>query len=78
MTKRAKIIALAALTALALARPAFSFGIGHLSAGFGAMGAQGVGGPVAPATKGSILLVDGSSHLLQVDGVSKICIAGGC
>lgn len=31
----------------------------------------------APVT-GKILLVDGVSHLLQVDAVSKVCRAGGC
>jgi len=34
----------------------------------------------APAPSGSndILLVDGSSYLLQTDGASKICLASGC
>lgn len=31
----------------------------------------------APATN-FILLVDGASFILQTDGTSKICLAGGC
>ena len=31
-----------------------------------------------PATTGKVLLVDGVSHLLQVDGTSKVCKAPGC
>ena len=27
---------------------------------------------------GKILLVDGASFILQTDGTSKICLAGGC
>lgn len=57
---------------------AHAFGLGHLGAGFGSLGAQGVGGPTAPLPTGKILLVDGVSHLLQVDAVSKVCLAGGC
>jgi hypothetical protein len=30
------------------------------------------------AQSGKLLLVDGVSFLLQVDGASKICLAGGC
>lgn len=37
--------------------------------------ADGSGG-VAP--NGKILLVDGTSFILQTDAVSKICRAGGC
>ncbi len=76
MSARATILALGVLLALATARPALSFGIGQLH--FGSMGAQGSGAPPAPPSTGKILLVDGSSHLLQTDAASKICIAGGC
>lgn len=30
------------------------------------------------AVTGKILLVDGASFILQTDGTSKICLAGGC
>jgi hypothetical protein len=35
-------------------------------------------GSVPTTSTGKILLIDGASHLLKVDGTSKICIAGGC
>jgi len=35
-------------------------------------------GAVAPAASGKILLADGVSFLLKVDGASKLCRAGGC
>lgn len=44
---------------------------------FGSGFPSGGGGGVPPAT-GKIMLVDGVSFLLQVDGASKICRAGGC
>ena len=44
--------------------------------------AGGISAPLmaasAPANTGKILLVDGTSHMLQNDGTSKICLAGGC
>ena len=46
MSARAAIIAVLALAALALAHPAFSFGVGQLGAHFGAMGAEGGSPPV--------------------------------
>ena len=33
---------------------------------------------IAPLPAGKVLLVDGVSHLLQVDGTSKVCKAPGC
>ena len=33
---------------------------------------------VAVGQVGKLLLVDGASFLLQTNGVSKICLAGGC
>lgn len=41
-------------------------------------GQSSASGGSGGAITGKILLVDGSSHLLQVDGTSKICRAGGC
>lgn len=52
--------------------PQIGGGIGQFDGG---ISSQGVA--VAPTT-GSILLVDGSSLLLQVDGSSGVCLAGGC
>jgi hypothetical protein len=37
-----------------------------------------VGGSGPPPISGKLLLVDGVSFLLQTDGTSKICLAGGC
>jgi hypothetical protein len=37
------------------------------------------GGSITPPVGGNnILLVDGASFLLQTDGASKVCLAGGC
>lgn len=36
-----------------------------------------LGGTAAPSTN-RLLLVDGTSFMLQTDGTSKICLAGGC
>lgn len=41
-------------------------------------GISGKGAPVGPQPTGDILLVDNTSFLLQVDGVSLVCRAGGC
>lgn len=35
-------------------------------------------GPGTPVTGGKLLLADGASFLLLVDGTSKLCLAGGC
>lgn len=78
MSARTKIIALLALFALALARPAFSFGIGHLGSNFGSLGAIGQGSAPVVQPTGDILLTDGTSLILQTDGASLICRAGGC
>lgn len=76
--KAAALIAMLALVATA----ARSDGIGNsgvLGQGtFGGIGGAISAASVTPPTTGKILLVDGTSHLLQVDGASKICLAGGC
>lgn len=41
-------------------------------------GISGKGAPVGPQPTGDILLVDNTSFILQVDGASLICRAGGC
>lgn len=35
-------------------------------------------GSSVPPQTGKILMTDGTSFVLQTDGASKICIAGGC
>ena len=52
----------------------------YVAAHAGSMTLLGVGRIAAgsPPPSGKILLVDGVSFLLQTDGVSKICRAGGC
>lgn len=45
---------------------------GRLGAGFGRLGKGG------GSSAGDILLVDGASFILQTDGTSLICRAGGC
>lgn len=58
-----------------LAAHAFGLGEGNR---FGRLGASGKKGVVIPQPTGKILAVDGVSFILQTDGVSKICRAGGC
>lgn len=44
-------------------------------------GGEGVstgGGVIAPQPTGKILLADGSSRVLQTNGTSTVCRAGGC
>jgi len=41
-------------------------------------GISGKGGGSGPQPTGDILLVDNASFILQVDGASLICRAGGC
>lgn len=69
-------LAVAGVLALALAEAAHGFGLG-LGNRLGRLGATG-GGSVTPPATGDILLVDGVSLILQTDGASFICIAGGC
>ena len=38
----------------------------------------GGGGMVTPAATGKVLLANGSSFLLETNGTSKVCLAGGC
>jgi hypothetical protein len=44
----------------------------------GSMMLLGAGGPSGTVVTNYILLVDGTSRLLQTDASSKICKAGGC
>ena len=70
------LIAGSLLLASIYAAHAFGLGLGNT---FGRMGGAGKGGTSAPpGTTGKILLVDGVSFILQTDGTSKICLAGGC
>lgn len=48
-------------------------GFGNSGGGFGPSGGGGGGGAT-----GFILMVDGASRILQTDGTSKVCRAGGC
>ncbi|WP_027517871.1 hypothetical protein [Bradyrhizobium sp. WSM1417] len=75
----AATIGVALLLGALKAPEVYAFGMGREGASFGRMGAivkKQSGG--AGANTGSILLVDGSSFLLQVDGTSRVCLAGGC
>jgi hypothetical protein len=62
---------------LALAGAARGFGLG-LGNQFGKLGASSGAGSLTPLPTGDILLVDGVSVILQTDGASFICRAGGC
>ncbi len=81
---RSRSIAIAVAVALAVASPLHpvqSFGINKLgnSGGFGGLGNQGgKSASPAPPLAGKLLAVDGVSFILQTDGASKICRAGGC
>lgn len=55
---------------------AFGLGEGNRFGRLGSMRKNGTGG--GGGTTGKILLVDGTSFILQTDGASKICRAGGC
>lgn len=68
-------LAISALLASIYAAHAFGLGLGNR---FGHMGGAGKGGSAAPVAAGKILLVDGTSFILQTDATSKICRAGGC
>ncbi len=34
--------------------------------------------PLVPSTPGKLLAVDGASHVLKADGVSRVCNGAGC
>lgn len=53
--------------------PQIGGGIGQFDGGISQSAAS-----LGPQPTGKILLVDGVSHLLQIDGVSRVCLAGGC
>jgi len=58
---------------------AHALGLGREGLGFGrlgVMGQKGTGG--GGGATNFILMVDGSSRILQTDNASKICKAGGC
>lgn len=71
-------IYLAALMVLASLAAAHAFGLGKEGFMFGRLGAPTGGGVIVPQPTGDILLVDGVSFILQTDGASLICRAGGC
>lgn len=85
MSALSKVAAAAALIAIA-STAALAAGLGgsispQIGGGvdFGTDGGiSGKSAPAAPAASGKILLVDGASFILQTDGTSKICRAGGC
>jgi len=52
--------------------PQIGGGISQFDGGISSQGSQ------APQPTGDILLVDGASFILQTDGASLICRAGGC
>lgn len=68
------VIALLALSSLARSDGIYNPG------GLGVSGSDGIGngGKIIPQPTGKILLVDAASFLLQTDGASKVCRAGGC
>jgi hypothetical protein len=57
---------------------AHAFGLGKEGKLFGRLGAISNKKGSAIGTTGKILLVDGTSFILQTDATSKICRAGGC
>jgi hypothetical protein len=69
------LLALVFLVALAGAAHAFGLGLGNR---FGRMGGPSKPGIITPQPTGDILLVDGTSFILQTDAASLVCRAGGC
>jgi hypothetical protein len=64
------------LLVLATAAQAFGPGLGNR---FGKQGAfKKNSGAVGPQPTGDILMVDGTSLILQTNGTSFVCRAGGC
>jgi hypothetical protein len=67
------------LLTLSGAYGAHAFGMGKLGINFGRSGSTaGKAIPAAPQPTGDVLMVDGTSLILQTDGASFICRAGGC
>jgi hypothetical protein len=74
-------IALAAAIVLASAGAYAQFnkcGRGFCPGGGFGPGFPPSGGSITPPAGNRLLLVDGASFLLQTDGASKVCLAGGC
>lgn len=69
-------LALIALIAALSAAHAFGLGEGNRFGRLGAMNKGAAG--AAPGSNGDILMVDGTSLILQTDGASFVCRAGGC
>lgn len=58
---------------------AHALGVGHEGRVFGKLGAYPKKGTASGGgATGFILMVDGASRILQTDGTSKVCRAGGC
>lgn len=53
-------------------------GLGREGVGFGKLGLFQKQGVAVPQPNGDILMVDGTSLILQTDGASFVCRAGGC
>lgn len=70
------IIPLLILFALAGAAHAIGLGEGNRFGRMGSIAKKSTGG--GGASTGFILMVDGSSRILQTDNTSKICRAAGC
>jgi hypothetical protein len=71
-------ILLAIVTLFAGVYAAHAFGLGKEGLIFGKLGASSKKGVVVPQPTGDVLMVDGTSLILQTDGASFICRAGGC
>ena len=78
MKRAAFLLIMAALVSAgayaATVTPQRGGGINQFDGGIGSSG----GGGVAPEPTGFVLMVDGASRILQTDGTSKVCRAGGC
>lgn len=72
------IFLMIALSAAALASTDIVGKIGRSGGFTGRNPISGGIGSGTPAATGKILLVDGVSFILQTNGTSKICRAGGC
>lgn len=64
---------IAGVSFAATVTPQIGGGISQFDGGVASSGAS-----IAAQPTGKILMVDGASFLLKVDGTSKICRAGGC
>jgi hypothetical protein len=74
MSARAAIVALAALLALAAARPALSFGIGQLGSRFGGLGAVGSQPPAVVAGCASPTAPNGAVDLSQCSNAFYVAV----